>query len=364
MLLLFRMKKNVILVFVLILILCALGVYVFKNRDNNTLQLDKVEKKQEQVMPLAMGLNIPWGIDVLPNGNLLVTERATGKILEQDKASGALRELKTVEGVDISSGEGGLLGIAVSPDYESDKLVFVYFTSETDNRIVAINVESKEQKVMLSGIKRANIHNGGRIAFGPDGYLYAGTGDAAETALSQNPNSLNGKILRMSKDGRPAPGNPFGESFVYSIGHRNVQGLAWDRAGRLWATEFGQRTTDEVNLIEPGKNYGWPIVEGNGDTQGGKFTNPKVTWQTNEASPSGAAIIGDTLYVAALRGQRIWRVPLNGENTGTPEILLQNYGRIRTIVATKDGELLFSTSNRDQYGRPGSGDDKIFKYKP
>src|SRR5262249_39170594 len=157
----------------------------------------------------------------------------------------------------------------------------------------------------------------------------------------QDPNSLNGKILRMNPDGSVPKGNPFGDSLVWSLGHRNVQGLAWDRAGRLWATEFGQNTTDEVNLIRPGHNYGWPTVEGKGNTQGGKFTNPVVTWTpTSTSSPSGDATVGSTLYVAALQCGCLWKIPLHGAQAGKPvKLLAGRYGRLRTVVRAPDGSL-------------------------
>jgi glucose/arabinose dehydrogenase len=263
----------------------------------------------------------------------------------------------TVPGVNTSAGEGGLLGLAVSPDYDRDRLVYAYFTSDTDNRIVRFRLGGRVRTV-LTGIAAAGIHNGGRIAFGPDGKLYAGVGDAANTSSAQDRSALNGKILRMDQDGGVPAGNPFDGSLVYSWGHRNVQGLAWDRRGRLWASEFGQNARDEVNLIRAGRNYGWPEVEGVGG--GGQFTDPLVTWSTSEASPSGAAIIGSTLYVAALRGECVWRIPLDGASAGRPtRILAGRYGRIRTVVAAPDGTLWVATSNGDGRGTPRDGDDRI-----
>ncbi|MEP6953972.1 MAG: PQQ-dependent sugar dehydrogenase, partial [Solirubrobacteraceae bacterium] len=211
----------------------------------------------------------------------------------------------------------------------------------------------------------ASIHNGGRLAFGPDGMLYAGVGDAGTTSNAQDRGSRNGKILRIAPDGSVPAGNPIGGSPVWSLGHRNVQGLAFDRAGRLWASEFGQNSFDEVNLIRKGRNYGWPLVEGKGSTQGGRFTNPLVTWRTSESSPSGAAIAGSSLYVGALAGERLWRVPLRGSSVGRPRALLNGrYGRLRTVVRAPDGALWISTSNRDGRGAPRSGDDRIIRLRP
>jgi glucose/arabinose dehydrogenase len=234
---------------------------------------------------VATGLDVPWGIAFLPGGDALVAERS-GKIL-RIAAGRDPRTVMTVPGV-AASGEGGLLGLAVSPQYSRDRLVYAYLTAAADNRIVRFRLGGRVRTV-VTGLQKAGIHNGGRIAFGPDGKLYAGVGDAGNTANAQDRGARNGKILRMNPNGSVPSGNPFGDSLVWTWGHRNVQGLAWDRSGRLWASEFGQNTRDEVNLIRRGRNYGWPDVEGTGSTQGGRFTNPLVTWGTSEASPSGAA---------------------------------------------------------------------------
>jgi glucose/arabinose dehydrogenase len=289
-----------------------------------------------------------------------VSERATGKIKRIPRGGGRARTVMRIPGVARDFGEGGLLGIAVSPTYSRDKLVYAYYTSSRDNRVVRFRLGGRIRTV-LTGIHRAGNHNGGRIAFGPDRDLYIGTGDAGDRASSQDRSSLNGKILRVTPSGKVPRGNPFPGSPVYSMGHRNVQGLAWDRSGRLWATEFGQDQFDEINLIRKGGNYGWPIVEGKGDTQGVRFRNPLLTWTPAEASPSGAAIVGTTLYVGALRGQRLWRVPLHGTRTGTPRASFEGrYGRIRTVVRAPGGRSLWiTTSNRDGYGSPRSGDDRI-----
>jgi glucose/arabinose dehydrogenase len=310
------------------------------------------------IRTIATGLHVPWGIAFLPDGDALVSERTTGRILRIPHDGGKPRLAMKVPGVDLNAGEGGLLGLAVSPHYASDKLVYAYFTTVQDNRIARFKLGGKLD-VILKGIRNGAIHNGGRIAFGPDGKLYAGVGETGEGGLAQDRDALNGKILRMNPDGSTPSDNPFG-TLVWTWGHRNVQGLAWDRSGRLWATEFGQNTFDEINLIRQGRNYGWPVVEGKGDTQNGRFTNPLVTWPTSEASPSGDAIIGSTLYVGALQGQCVWRIPLHGARTGTPtRMLAGRYGRIRTVVKAPDGTLWVATSNRDGRGSPRSGDDRI-----
>jgi glucose/arabinose dehydrogenase len=311
---------------------------------------------------VATGIRVPWGLAFLPGGDALVSERNSGRILQIAAAGGAPREVYRVPGV-AAQGEGGLLGLAVSPAHAQDRYVYAYFTASGDNRIVRFRLgESAAPQVIFSGIAKAGVHNGGRIAFGPDGMLYAGTGDASRRELSQNASSPNGKILRLTPDGAPAPGNPTAGSPVYSLGHRNVQGLAWDSAGRLFATEFGQNRFDEVNRIEPGRNYGWPTVEGTGDG-GGRFVSPLVVWATSEASPSGAAIIGNTLYVAALAGERLWVVPLTGDGgTGQPAAQLRGIGRLRTVVAAPDGSLWVTTSNTDGRGDIRTGDDRILRF--
>jgi glucose/arabinose dehydrogenase len=312
----------------------------------------------ESVQVLVSDLAVPWGIAFLPGGDALVTERDSARILRVSPA-GRVTEVQRLSEVD-ASGEGGLLGIAVAPTYRTDHWVYVYYTSSEDNRIARLRLGERPQP-LVTGIPVSGIHNGGRLAFGPDGMLYAGTGDASERGRSQDLGSLGGKVLRMTPDGKPAPGNPFPGSLVWTLGHRNVQGLAWDSAGRLWASEFGQSLFDEVNLLRPGGNYGWPTVEGRSNRT--EFVQPLVTWRTSAASPSGVAILGDRLYVAALRGERLWRVPLDGRGgLGTPEALLVGqYGRLRTVTVAPDRSLWVLTSNRDGRGSPGRADDRILR---
>jgi glucose/arabinose dehydrogenase len=313
---------------------------------------------------VATGLHVPWGIAFLPGGDALVAERTTGRIIRIPRGGGKKRVAMRVPGVDTDAGEGGLLGLAVSPHYATDRLVYAYFTTRRDNRIARFRLGGKLHPI-LTGIAAAGIHNGGRIAFGPDGRLYAGVGDAGDRSNAQSRRSLNGKILRMDPDGSAAKGNPFKGSRIWSYGHRNVQGLTWDRSRRLWATEFGQDRLDEVNLIRRGRNYGWPIVEGKGSTRGGRFTNPKVTWPTDQSSPSGVAYARGRLYVGALQGRRVWRIQLRGTRVGRPRgVFAGRYGRIRTVVRTPAGRLWIATSNRDGRGDPRRGDDRIVSTRP
>jgi glucose/arabinose dehydrogenase len=258
-----------------------------------------------------------------------------------------------------AQGEGGLLGIAVSPDYATDQWVYVYYTSPTDNRIVRLRLGGAPEPI-FTGIPKARNHNGGRIAFGPDGYLYVGTGDAGRRENAQDLATPAGKILRITADGQPAPGNPFGDSPVWSYGHRNVQGLAWDDEGQLYATEFGQNRYDELNRIEPGRNYGWPEVEGTGREDG--FVDPIATWSTSDASPSGLAILDGRAYLACLRGTKVYRIGLDG--AGAQQLLTDRYGRIREAIVAPDGTLWLTTSNRDGRGDPRDGDDRILRLLP
>jgi glucose/arabinose dehydrogenase len=313
---------------------------------------------------VATGLSVPWGLAFLPDGTALVSERDTAKVKAIDP-SGDVRTVGVVQGVD-GTGEGGLLGLAVSPEYEDDSTVFAYFTRGSQNVVARMTYDGQGlsgQRIVLDGIPAGPIHNGGRIAFGPDGYLYVGTGESGQSGLSQDRDSLGGKILRITPDGDAAPGNPFAGSPVWSLGHRNVQGLAWDSRGQLWASEFGQNTWDELNRIEPGKNYGWPEVEGRSDDD--RYVNPVRQWRTSEASPSGIAVAQDSVFMAALGGTRLWQVPLGGgavRRAGRPFALMrERYGRLRTVVAAPDGSLWVTTSNRDGRGAPRDGDDRIVR---
>ncbi|MGQ0624742.1 MAG: PQQ-dependent sugar dehydrogenase [Sporichthyaceae bacterium] len=312
---------------------------------------------------VATGLAAPWGLAFLPNGSALVSERDTAMI-RRITTSGQVREVGKVPGV-VPGGEGGLLGIAVAPNFGRTQHLYVYFTAAGDNRVVRFTYSPgglSAPTVVISGIRKASFHNGGRITFGPDGMLYVGTGDAGVTATSQDPRSLNGKILRASRSGRAPADNPNQGSLVYSLGHRNVQGLAFDSRDRLWAAEFGQNTFDELNLIRPGRNYGWPMVEGRGNRPG--FTNPARVWSTDEASPSGIAFWKGSIWMAGLRGSRLWQIPLtsSGPPTATPkDHFTDEFGRLRTVAAAPDGSLWVITSNTDGRGQVRSGDDRVLR---
>lgn len=317
---------------------------------------------------VATGLAVPWDLVFTPDGTALVTERDSGRLLSVD-ASGNVQELQRLPA--SGRGEGGLLGIALSPNYQSDGLIYAYYSTDEDNRVVRFRL-GEDPEPILTGIPVNTFHNGGRIAFGPDGLLYIGTGDGGSRGDSQDINSLAGKILRLTPDGKVPADNPFPNNPVYSYGHRNVQGLAWDSSGQLYATEFGQNRYDEVNRIVPGGNYGWPYVEGEGGEP--DYIDPIATFGVAEASPSGAAILkggaipqweGD-FFMAGLRGQRLWRLRIDDRGNVTDrEALLQGQaGRLRHVVQAPDGSLWVLTSNRDGRGNPIPQDDRILRLGP
>ncbi|MER6385530.1 PQQ-dependent sugar dehydrogenase [Streptomyces sp. NPDC001250] len=317
---------------------------------------------------VAEGLRTPWGLAPLPGGGLLVSSRDDGTIVRIDEKTGRTTVLGTVSGV-APAGEGGLLGIALSPDYAADHMVYAYFTSASDNRIARMLYDERKPAgeqlgapdTVFKGIPKGTIHNGGRIAFGPDGMLYAGTGESGTRGLAQDKKSLGGKILRLTPEGEPAPGNPFPGSPVYSYGHRNVQGLAWDDRQRLFASEFGQDTWDELNAIKPGGNYGWPQAEGR--SSDAALQNPMAQWHTDDASPSGIAYVKGVIWMAGLKGQRLWRIPLRGtETSAAPQpFLTGTYGRLRTVVAAGGDRVWLVTSNTDGRGHPRQGDDRVLE---
>ena len=312
---------------------------------------------------IAEGLEVPWGIAFLPDGSALVTERDSGRVLRVTAKSA--REVGRVQETQ-AAGEAGLLGVAISPSFARDRRVFLYTTAESDNRVLRTTFENGRlgrMEPILTGIPKALNHDGGRMVFGPDRMLYVSTGEAGQPDLAQDRGSLGGKILRITQDGDPAPGNPDRSSPIWTWGHRNVQGLAFDDNGNLWASEFGQDTFDELNLIEKGRNYGWPDVEGVGREPG--LQDPQVTWSTDEASPSGLAFVGGRLWLGALRGERLWRVEVNGKKAGKEKgFFVGEYGRVRTVVPAPDGNLWVTTSNHDGRGEPAPEDDRILLVRP
>lgn len=311
---------------------------------------------------VASGLAAPWSIVRISETETLVSQRDDARILSV-AADGSTAEVGIVPGVS-PGGEGGLLGLAYLAA-DGDEWVYAYFTAAEDNRIVRMPYDDGtlgEPEVVLDGIAKAGNHNGGRIAVGPDDMLYATTGDAGEPDRSQDPASLSGKILRMTPEGDVPDDNPTAGSLVYSLGHRNPQGIAWDDDGQLWAAEFGQNTWDEFNRIEPGANYGWPIVEG--QTGDDRFVDPVLQWATSEASPSGLAFVNDTFFLASLRGERVWAIYVGDDGSaGATPWFVGEFGRIRDVVAGPDGSLWFLTNNTDGRGDPRDGDDRLMQVR-
>lgn len=323
------------------------------------------------VSVVARHLAVPWGLARLDDGSYLVSLRDEARVVRVSPDGTVTPVPATGPGGRVPGvhpqGEGGLLGLAVAPGDPST--LYAYLTSDTDNRVVALPYRDGRlgrPSVLLTGIPKAANHDGGRLAFGPDGLLYVTTGDAGQRPRAQDRTWLGGKILRITRTGAPAPGNPFPGSPVWSYGHRNVQGIGWDDAGRMYASEFGQDTWDELNRIEPGRDYGWPVVEGMGTAAdvGRGFTPPLAVWPTDDASPSGLAVGHGAVWLAALRGERLWRVPLRADGTvGPPEALLRSrFGRLRAVSLEPDGDLVVLTSNRSR-GHPTPDDDRMLRVR-
>lgn len=305
---------------------------------------------------VASGLDTPWGLALLPDGSALVGERRTGRILQVFPDRSPAQEIMTVPGLD-PSGDGGLLGLALSPAYAEDGLVYAYATTATDNRILRFPLQGAPQPV-LTGIPKGETNNGGRIAFGPDEALYVGTGDTGTPELAPDPASLAGKLLRLDIFGAPAEGNPTPDSAVFTSGHSNVTGVCFDGTDRAFVTESGQPDGDELNQIQPGAEFGWPGTGGSA---------PAATYPPDLGGLGGCGIAARVAFVGALDGQRIWVSILSDEGTaiGTPEEFLTNiYGRLRTVVIDPAGALWITTSNLDGTDPPAADDDKVLRVLP
>ena len=297
---------------------------------------------------IATGLTHPWAIAFLPDGSARFTERDSARIMSV--RGGVVREVQKIPEAQPNGVQSGLLGIAVSPRYVADKTVYIYYSTASDNRIASLRLGSPPTPI-VTGIPLGQKRVGGRLAFGPDGYLYATTGDAQQPALAQDPKSLAGKVLRMRPSGRPV-----GSTLVYSLGHRDPQGITWDPQGRMFVSESGENTFDELNRVEHGRNYGWPVCEGKCGKPG--FVDPIVQWSTDEATPSDLGYFKDNLYMAGNIGKRLWKIPVKGGKAGTPEALFTGkYGKLRAVEPAPDGTLWFSSTN-------GGGVDKIVSFTP
>lgn len=319
---------------------------------------DAAEARPVVGRTLASGLDFPWGIGFLPTGNALVTERNSGRVLRV-QPSGRVRTIGTVAGAYNDGGEGGLMGLAISPNFARDRWVYFFLTTRTDNRIQRMRYTASglgAPEVLLAGIPRNTYHNGGGLMFsrGHRPSLFATTGDSQRPELAQRRDSLAGKILRMRPDGRRQVGNPFGNR-VFTRGHRNPQGIALDPANQIWCTELGLNTWDELNVIRRGRNYGWPNAEGS-DGPGG-YPNPFTQWHPENCSPSGLAVARGRAWVGALRGESLWSVDLTGPDARRRQRHFEGrFGRVRMVKRAPDGSLWIGTSN-------GGGQDRIVRIR-
>src|SRR5678816_1485016 len=332
-----------------------------------------------RVEVVVASLEIPWSFVFAPDGRLFVTERP-GRVQIIDITRQTSQVALTLDDV-FAEGEAGLLGLALDPSFASNGLVYLYYTARTSagrpvNRVVRYRESGNrfgERIVLLDNIPANVIHDGGRLRFGPDGLLYVTAGDAATEQLAQDIASLAGKILRLNADGTTPRGNPF-SSPVFSYGHRNPQGIDWSpTTGALWESEHGATGNDEINVIDAGVNYGWPLIEGN---QTMPMMREPITFYNPAVAPSGAAFyrgqrftqFANNLFVGTLRGTHLLRLRLDAATprriVAQERLLEGQFGRVRDVVSGPDGYLYFCTNNRDGRGNPVSGDDRIARLAP
>lgn len=313
---------------------------------------------------LARNLEVPWGIAFLPNGHALVSERNTGRIVRVNPRGGYKTVGRVPGVVNYGGGEGGLLSLALHPNFRDNRWVYAYMTTRSDNRVVRFKYADGRlgrPRLVKAGIPMEAHHNGGGLAFGSDGLLFVSTGDALDGAAAQNRRSLAGKVLRMTPDGDVPRGNPFG-NYTWTYGHRNPEQMDFGPNGNLWSSEFGEHSKDELNRIVKGGNYGWPRVEGR-DGPGG-YRDPFAQWPTEECSPSGLAIRAGRAWLGALVGQCLYSVRLSGPHKGRKgRFFTGDFGRIRSVAAAPDGTLWLTTSNRDGRTTPRANDDKILRVR-
>lgn len=365
------MDKYILIGIVILLAVGATVTLTPSKKEQATFPSSTAKKTDAPMTAIvAENLDTPWGIAFLPDDSLLVTERlGTVKRITKNGQT-VITTLPNVQ----ESGEGGLLGITLHPHFANNKYVYLYYTysnngNNTLNRVVRMTYKDNQlvdEKIIVDQIPGASNHNGGRIKFGPDSMLYISSGDAQQPSLAQDKNSLAGKILRVTDEGKSAPGNPF-KNAVFSYGHRNVQGLAWNKNGALWATEHGrsgfQSGLDELNQIQAGGNYGWPTIQGDETKEG--MQTPQKNSDTTTWAPAGAAFVDDALYFGGLRGSALYKATINGNQvTNLQAYFNGEYGRIREVILGPNGMLYITTSNKDGRGLPKSGDDKIIQINP
>lgn len=350
--------------FMISIVFCS--VLMGCNQDSNQSEQEKnstIEDANATVQEteiITTNLNVPWDI-IRTSNEFFISERG-GEIVQVDEdGDKTTMPLRLDENV-VHQGEGGLLGFVLDPDYATNQTAYVYHTYEDQgtrkNRVVQvkeIDGSWEEQSVLIDGIPGSNIHNGGRLEFGPDGKLYISTGDAAEESSAQDLNRLSGKILRMNADGTIPDDNPFDQSYIYSYGHRNPQGMTWSEDGVMYAAEHGSIAYDEINVIKPGANYGWPVIRGDEQEEGMEtplFHSGEETW-----APSGLTYHDGHLYMAGLRGEQIREFDLE---QGSSRVFIEGVGRVRDILFVDD-DMYFVTNNTDGRGTPQQDDDKLFK---
>lgn len=346
---------------ILVLLVAVLGLILTKNTSKTEGQLQVSQTSLKDVETIAQNLDIPWEVVFLPDGEILITQRPGTLFLIKNKKK------IPIEGVE-HRGEGGLLGLAIHPDFGKNHWIYLYLTTQSPegltNKVIRYQLEGNKlsnSQVILQGIAGASNHDGGRIAFGPDGHLYITTGDAQNPDSAQDRDSLNGKILRVKDDGSIPEDNPFGNA-VYSYGHRNSQGLAWDGQKRLWATEHGrsgvQSGLDELNLIEKGNNYGWPAIQG--DEKREEMISPVIHSGPNTTwAPTGAVFYKDSIFFTGLRGEALYRYNITDKSI--KEYFKGQFGRLRTIVIDPDNNFYIITNNTDGRGTPKEDDDKLIR---
>jgi len=314
--------------------------------------------------------DIPWGLVTLPDGTILYSRRDAHDIIHLNPTTGSKKNIGSIPGAQSTNGEGGTMGLEINPvSFNTDNWLYIMTTTGSDNRVVRMKYDrtadtllTNTSQVLISGITRNKFHNGGRLRFQPDGrFLFISTGDAQSGDRAQNRNSLNGKILRINPDGSIPQDNPFGNA-VWSYGHRNPQGLAFDANGNLWEQEFGNSRMDETNLIVRGGNYGWPMCEGTAGSCGG-FVAPKRTYPVGSGSCSGITVVRNALYVACQRGTRLVRLVITGTSLGSASTHFQGtYGRIRTVEPAPGGNAIWmTTTNGDKDSTPNNSNTRIFR---